>query len=64
VGMSFQEESLGIRMGPGKLRVMQQPEDQPKVSSQHRKLVKPRNLRMRTTPDREMAEEDFKDEIL
>jgi len=64
VGMSFKEESLGIRMGPGKLRVMQQPEDQPKGSSQHRKLVKPRNRKMGTTPDSEMAEGDFEDKIL
>jgi hypothetical protein len=63
VGMSFQEESPGIRKRPDNLRVMQQPEDQPKGSGQHRKLVKPRNRKMGTTPDREMAEGDFEDEI-
>ena len=64
VGMSFQEESLGIRKRTGNLRVTKQPEDQPKGSSQHRKLVKPRNRKMGTTPDRGMADGDFEDEIL
>jgi hypothetical protein len=42
------------------MRNIQQPTgDQPKGSSEHRKLIKPRNREMRTTPDREMAEGDF-----
>lgn len=63
VGISFQEESTGIRKRPENVRVMQQPENQAKGTSQHRKLTKPRNRKMGTTPDREMAEGDFKDEI-
>ena len=60
MGMSFQEESKRIRKGQVKMRNMQQPTgDQPKGSSEHRKLIKPRNREMRTTPDREMAEGDF-----
>ena len=63
VGMSFQEKSPGVRKRPSNLRAMQQPEDEPKGSSQHRKLVKPRSRKIGTTPDREMAEVD-EDEIL
>jgi hypothetical protein len=63
VGMRFQEESRRIRKGQVKMRNIQEPTgDQPKESSEHRKLIKPRNRNMRTTPDREMAEEDFEDE--
>lgn len=40
---------------------MQQQEDQAKGSSQHLKLVKPRNSKMGTTADREMAEGAFED---
>jgi hypothetical protein len=65
VGMSFQEESRRIRKGQVKMRNMQQhTEDQPKGSSEHRKLIKPRNRKTRPTPDREMAEGDSEDEIL
>lgn len=61
VGMSFQEESVRIRKGPGTMRHPK--EDQPKRSGQNRKLVKPRNHKKGTTPDNEMADGDFEDKI-
>jgi hypothetical protein len=58
--MSFEEESRRIKKGQVKMRNIQQPTgDQPKRSSEYRKLIKPRNRKMGTTPDREMAEGDF-----
>lgn len=47
------------------MRTIQQPaKDQLNESSPHRKLIKPRNRKMGTAPDHEMAEGDSEEEIL
>ena len=45
------------------MRVTRPLEDLAKGSSQHRKLVKPRNHKIGTTLDHEMVEGDLEDEI-
>ena len=55
IGMSFQEESVGIREGPQKMRTMEQPmvdqSRETKGSSQNRKIVKPRVRKKGLTRD-------------
>lgn len=51
MGMTFQEESNRIRKGQVNMRTMQQAmEDQSEEFSPHRKLIKPRNRKVDTTP--------------
>ena len=64
VGMSFQEESIRIRRGPDKMRIIEQPMvGQIEVSGQSRKTAKLRKRNIKMTPVQEMAEGDFEDDI-